>query len=44
LHHLNNLGLFQPGFFADAHYEIAFGQGHRQVLDIRSALGAWQAE
>jgi hypothetical protein len=32
LHHLKNLGLNQPGFFADSHYEIAFGQGHIGVL------------
>jgi len=32
LHHVKNLGLIQSSFFADAHYEISFGQGHFGVL------------
>jgi hypothetical protein len=28
LHDIKHLGLDQPGFFTDAHDEIAFGKGH----------------
>ena len=29
LHHVEDLGLDQPGFLADAHHDVSVGQGHR---------------
>jgi hypothetical protein len=28
LYHVKNLGLDQPGFLADAHDDVAFGESH----------------